>query len=75
MNDPDNTIAIGPVEVTEEYQFAFYVEGRGQFDTVMTPQEHGIVSRVVRRAIKEYNNRKENDDRDDRATSLEETKA
>ena len=71
---PDHCIAIGNVECTEDYQLAFYVEGFGQIHTVMTPQEHGIVARVVRRAWKEYIFRKETeDDTKNRENSLEET--
>ncbi len=59
---PDHVIAIGKVEATEDYQFAFYVDGWGQLDTVMTPQEHGMVSRVIRRALKEYKSKKKDKD-------------
>ena len=52
--DIDFFIAIGQVKITESYQFAVWLDGMGQIDTIMSPEEQGIVSRVLRRARKEY---------------------
>jgi hypothetical protein len=48
-----NCVALGNVAISADNQFACLIDGIGQIDTIMTEQEAGMVSRVVRRANKE----------------------